>query len=716
MNFKIVFFYLLLSVIGLHTYGANLKGVVKENSEEKKTVFGASIYWLGTTVGTITDSEGRFEIKRSGDSDLLVVSYVGYISDTIKIGINQKEVVVLLKANLEIDEVTVTGRAAGSHLSRIDPINTVKITGAELCKAACCNLSESFETNPSVDVSYTDAATGAKQIKMLGLSGKYVQMITENIPSMRGLAQAYGLGYIPGSWMESIQVSKGTSSVINGYEAVTGQINVEYKKPTTSEHLFVNVLANDAGKREANINASAHLNERLTTMILAHAEDMPVKNDNNGDGFLDMPLLRQYNFINRWNYEVPNKYIGQLGVKLLDESRRAGQVNYFDDNDGDSYGIDIDTKRVELFLKNGFIFNPETGKSLGIILSDSYHKQNSFFGNRIYDADQHSFYSNVIFQNQIKNPKHQYSTGISYMFDRYNEQFTDTLMKRDEGVIGAFFQYTYNLDDRLIALVGMRLDHHNKYGLFFTPRFHLKYNISDYLHLRGSIGKGYRSANVIAENNFLLASSRDIFIDKDLDQEESLNFGFNITGYIPIIGNELTISTDYYRTNFINQVVLDMDSDVHKVFFHNLDGKSFSSCFQLQASYELFRGLDITSAFRFTDVKTTINGVLRDAPLNSRYKGLITMSYQTPLKKWQIDLTSQFNGGGRMPDPDPVNPLWDTEYPSFTKFNTQITKYFRTWSIYLGVENITNYKMDNPVIDAVNPLGPNFDASMAWGP
>lgn len=707
---------MLISSLTVFSADKLVKGVVREMDAERKTIAGANVYWLEGTIGTMTDKNGRFRIERPNNANFLIVSYVGYVSDTIKIEENQDEVEILLKSNLELEEVTIKARTAGSHLSRIDPIQTINITAAELCKAACCNLAESFETNPSVDVSYTDAATGAQKIKMLGLSGKYVQMIAENIPAMRGLANAYGLGYFPGPWLESIQISKGTSSVINGYEAVAGQINVEYKKPQASDKLFINAFMNDAGKKEVNLNSSVIINEKLSSMILAHAEDLSRLNDNNDDGFLDMPKIRQLNFINRWNYDNMDNYVSQFGIKILDEQRNTGQSSFFENDNNNNYGIGINTRRYELFSKSGFIFNRETGKSLGLLLSESYHDQESFFGKQIYDADQISIYANVIFQNQIKSPEHNYSVGMSYVYDKYNELLNERVMKTDEGVIGAFLQYTYNKNDRFITLLGIRVDFHNIYGTFITPRFHMKYNISEYLHLRSSIGKGFRSARVIAENNFLLASSREIVLEQNLDMEESLNYGINLTGYIPLFNNELTLSADYYRTEFMNQVVMDMDSDAHKVYFNNLSGESFSNSFQVEAAYELFRGMNVVTAFRFTDVKTTINDMLREVPLNSRYKGLLTLSYQTPLKKWQIDITNQFNGGGRMPDPDPVNPLWEEEYPAFTRINMQLIKYFRTWSVYMGIENLTDYKMDNPVIDAVNPGGPNFDASMVWGP
>ncbi len=687
----------------------DVSGIVKES--DGTPLIGVSVYWKGTTTGVISDVNGKFNLPLSSESQMLAISYVGYADQLINITNPSEYLEITLEPDKELlDEVEIAARAPGTHLSRLEPINTTKITGEELCKAACCNLAESFTTNPSVDVSYSDAATGAKQIQLLGLSGLYVQMMTENMPSFRGLASIYGLEYIPGPWMESIQVSKGTASVINGYEAIAGQINVEYKKPQKSEILFLNGFMNNSGRKEINLNASAKLNEKLSTMVLGHFKDDNVLLENNGDGFLDMPMVRQYNFINRWNYET-EKYIAQYGAKVINETRRSGQKAFYE-NDSSAYGININTERYEFFTKQGFVFDPTTGKSLGIQASGSYHNQASFFGKKTYDAKHKNAYLNAIFQNQINgNNAHQYSVGASLMYDDYREQLSIANYDRDEIVAGLFAQYTYNRNDKFILLAGLRGDYHNEFDFFLTPRLHAKYNLNKYLHLRANVGMGYRSANVLAENSYLLASSRKIEIAEDLNQERALNTGLSATFYIPIAGKEATWATDYFYTYFFDQVIADTDSDPHKVSFYNLNGKSYSHALQTQLSYEIFKGLELTTALRLTDVKMTIGEKLKEKPLTNRYKGLITASYQTPLKKWQVDFTTQFNGGGRLPDGN-----WESTYSPYTLMNTQITKYFRKWSVYIGSENLTNFKMEQPIRGASDPYGQDFDASMVWGP
>lgn len=700
----------LLLILPLSFFAKDISGIVTE--ADGTPLIGVNVFWKGTTIGQTTDISGQFTIPQDVESQILVATYMGYSHVEVSTKDDSKYLKIILKADKELlGELEVAARAPGTHISRLEPLNTSKITGAELCKAACCNLAESFVTNPSVDVSYSDAATGAKQIRLLGLSGLYVQMMTENMPSFRGLASIYGLEYIPGPWMESIQVSKGTASVINGYEAISGQINVEYKKPQNSDKLFVNAFANNTGRKEFNINGSYIINDKLSTMVLGHFKDDNMLVDDNGDGFLDMPMVRQYNVINRWNYDTGD-YIAQYGAKVINESRRSGQKAFYE-NDTSAYGIDIATERYEFFTKQGFIFDQSTGKSLGIQASGSYHDQNSFFGNTVYDARQTNGYLNIIFQNLInQNPAHEYSVGASLMYDDYSENLGLNSYDRTETVSGAFAQYTYNLNDRLILLAGLRGDYHNEYQFFVTPRLHAKYNVNEHIHLRGNIGMGYRSANVLTENSYLLASSRSIDIAPNLDQEKALNSGLSATIYIPIGGKEATWSTDYYYTHFFQQVIADTDSDPHKVSFYNLNGKSYSHAMQTQLTYEILRGLDLTAAFRLTDVQMTIGGELREKALTNRYKGLVTASYQTPLKKWQIDFTTQFNGGGRMPD----GGTWSSTYEPFTLMNAQVTKYFRKWSVYVGSENMSNFTMANPIIDAANPWGNDFDASMVWGP
>ena len=695
---------------------AQVKGTVYDS--DKNPLTGANIHWLGTQTGTICNADGYFEIEKKSDNlDTLVVSYIGFQSDTIRVQNDNQSLEIYLKG-IELEEVTISG-TSGLLNFRTSIGQTQKITSHELSKAACCNLSESFTTNPSVDVSYSDATTGAKQIKLLGLSGSYVQMLTENYPNLRGLASTYGLNYIPGAWMEGILLSKGSSSVLNGYESITGQINVEYKKPHESEKLALNLFAADEGRFEGNLTSGININPYLSTGILAHAENNTFEIDHNGDGFLDQPKVRQYQLFNRWNYER-NGYHGQVGIKALHEHRNSGQTRKASPN---PYKIGIETNRYEFFLKNGYMLNHEEERSLGLIMSGSLHDQEAFYGNKIYDAQQTNLHANFIFSTRFGHD-HKLATGGSLNTDLFDEKWQNGAVvpenfKRKELVPGIFAEYTLTVFERLSIMPGLRGDWHNRYGFFVTPRLHVKYDAADFVQMRASAGKGHRTPNILAENSFLLASNRQIRnIDllNDLKQETAWNYGLNLSFFIPISNRELTLNSEWYYTNFGQQVVVDMDSDPHSVSFYNLDGRSYSSSIQLEASYEIIRGWTMTLAHRFLDVKTTIDGVLREKPLTSRFKSLLTTSYHTPRKKWQFDLTTQLNGGGRMPDPDPVTPLWEKEFKPYVQLQCQITKNFKTWSVYIGSENLTGFVQTNPIVSANDVSSPDFDASMIWGP
>jgi outer membrane receptor for ferrienterochelin and colicin len=618
-----------------------------------------------------------------------------------------------LQKSVDIEGVVVAGRSPGAHFDRVNPVQTQIITQNELERAACCNLSESFETNASVDVSYSDAVTGAKQIQLLGLAGTYSQIQVENIPALRGLASTFGLGYVPGSWMESIQVSKGTASVANGYESIAGQINVEYKKPWDDEVFFVNGYTNSLGMAEFNTNFSTNVSPNISTMVLAHIENMSFENDHNHDTFLNHPLVKQYHLLNRWKYDG-NSFESQVGIRLLDEDRRAGQLPH--ESITNPFGIDIQTRQYEGFGKAGYIFNrPNT--SLGLIASASMHDQQSVFGTSLYTGKQQSLYSNLVFITYIGQTNHTIKTGISYTYDDYNETLNSQGLNRTEKVPGAYLEYTYKWLEDFSLMAGARVDRHNMFGTLFTPRLHMRYQPIQQLNLRASIGKGYRSPSVIAENMYLLASSRNMIFVEDIGIEEAWNFGVNITQKYLLWFRELTINTDFYRTSFANQLIVDMDRDPTNVYFYNLDGKSYSNSLQAEVSYSPFPRFDFSVAYRWNDVRSTINGELQEKPLVSQFKGFFTTSYQTE-SKWQLDYTLHLNGGGRLPNTShlPEELYRGERFPSFITMNAQVSKTIDRWAVYIGVENLTGYTQKNPIISSENPYSPFFDASMVWGP
>ncbi|MDO4512246.1 MAG: TonB-dependent receptor, partial [Bacteroidales bacterium] len=574
------------------------------------------------------------------------------------------------------------------------------------------NLGESFTTNPSVDVNYSDAATGAKQIKLLGLSGTYVQMLTENVPNLRGASLPYSLGYVPGPWMQSIQVSKGASSVKNGYESTTGQINIEFLKPQGTDGVRANVYQDSELKTEVNLDGSIHLNDRLSTSALLHFENRQMDHDGNGDGFMDMPKLRQYNLMHRWAYVSPT-WISQLSARVLRDERTGGQSQkHAHSTDAPLYTTGVATNRYEAQWKNGFTLNADRGTSLALMLHGSWHDAKNHFGNTLYDVTQKNGYAQLMFETSFT-PEHNLSVGASVNHDYYNERtnLADIVLGKDsETTSGLYAQYTYKLGEKLTVMPGVRYDYSSRYGSFFTPRLHVKYAATPWFTLRASAGKGYRSPHALAENVTMLASGRTVHIDPSLQQEEAWNYGASTSFNLPIAGKNLELNLEYYYTHFLKQMVLNFDGakGAHTLSFENLNGKSYSHTLQIDATYPFFEGFTATGAFRLNDVKCTYDGVLRLKPLTSRYKGLLTLSYSTPMDIWKFDLTTQLNGGGHFYD--------GSSYPAHFQLQAQITREFRLFSIYLGGENLTNYKIPNPIRNAHQPWTPAFDATQIWGP
>lgn len=714
---------LLCLLLGLQAFaGSSVESVIKGYvlDEDGNPLIGAIVYDKNKTASTLAKDDGYFELSVTGEKIILQVDYVGFdtrLHEVVRPGDVQ---VIVLKSSNQLQEVVITEKGMGS-LKRRHSIGIAEdITSKALTRAACCNLSESFETNPSVDVGYSDAVTGAKQIQLLGLSGTYVQMLTENFPNMRGVASLYGLDYIPGPWMQSIQVSKGAASVKNGFESVTGQINVEYKKPKIADPLFVNLFYGSSGRYEGNAVGAVEINDNLSTALFVNYYNEKQAHDKNHDTFLDMPKMESFSAMNRWHYQTPN-FVSQSGVKILTDRRVSGQTHHSVPKDftGDLFNIKLRTNRVEGFTKNGFILNKDRNESIALIASGSYHDQQSNYGKRIYNIFESNVYGSLLYESEF-GKQHKLATGLNVNWDRYVQRgdVVDNYKWKNlnETTGGAYIEYTWTPVEQLTVLGGFRVDYSNLHKWFVTPRLHVKYNAAEWLHLRASAGKGYRSAYVFPENSYLLASNRKFDIADNLKQESAWNYGVSAQFFIPIADEELTLSAEWFYTNFCNQVVVDMDSNSHEVAFYNLNGKSTSSVFQFEISYPLFRGFNILGAYRWMDVKCDYNGRNLRKPLTSRYKGLITASYETPLRKWQFDFTTQFNGGGRMPTPDSENPLWDKSFKSFVQLSAQITKRFRHCSIYVGGENLTNFKQKNPIIGWEDPSSPNFDATMVWGP
>ena len=697
---------------------------------------GANVYCANNKAFAKSAGDGKFTLNlENAVESRLIATFTGYSSDTIMVNNPQSNVPAFtLKQGQNLQLVTITANKLNSILSKVSVLKTETIDKTGLVKLACCNLSESFENSATVTVGFSDAISGAKQVQLLGLAGIYTQLQGENIPTLRGLASTYGWSYIPGSWLESIQISKGASSVVNGYESMAGQINLEYKKPNNTEPLFINLYANQFGCYEGNITAAKQVAKNLWTGLLISGTLDKNAHDYNGDGFRDMPKAELVNVYNRWFYLNPNGLQSRTGIKFLYEDREGGHHNLHTTlgNSGAHYVTNIENKNFTVENKTGFPIGDKEGQSIGIVNSFTHYEQSSLFGQKTFDGTQNSFYSNILFSSHIgDNLVNKYTVGGSFVYDNFKTQYQDllpfnltplTALNRTEVVPGLFGEYTYSPHEKFALILGARADYDSRYGWLFTPRTNLKYNVSDNIIIRGSLGKGYRAPNVIADNIGVMASSRKLYLDgiADLKIESAWNYGGNLTYYIPIWEKrKLTLSLDYFHTEFQNQAVVDIERNSNSVYFYNLQGRSFADVLQLDLSVTPFTGFDIFAAFRFNNTQTTYSDGTEhyqiEKPLTSRYRGLVNLSYATKFKKWVFDFTAQLNGSSRIPWLNGYNSEVKNS-PAFPIFFAQVTKNTKRIDVYLGAENILDYKQNNPIINPENPFDQGFESSFVWGP
>ncbi len=709
-----------------------VEGVVLESNDTNAMGLpGANVYWMNSQIGVVTDMEGKFSIPYKKEYNKLIISYVGFESDTLTVN-EPRPIKHILKASNTLNEVVVEQKRDAVQKSYFSSQNVVTVNSAELLKAACCNLSESFETNPSIDVNFSDALTGTKQIQMLGLTSPYLLITQENIPMVRGASQAFGLTFTPGTWVESIQITKGTGSVVNGYESISGQINTELVKPLTDNAVFVNGYLNENGRQELNAHFNKKLSNKLSSGLYVHANQRTQKEDENNDGFLDAPLSNQLNVMNRWQYQNLEKgWVSFLNVRFLNDEKQIGQTDFNPDTDKfttNAWGSEINTRRFDTSLKLGYVFPELPYQSFGFQTSYSKHVQDSYFGFRTYDINHESIYSNLIFNSILGDTRNKFKTGLTFAYDGYDEFVNTTDYSRDDRSVGAFFEYSYENLEKVSLTAGLRVDSHNRLGNFVTPRFHIRYTPWEKASLRGSFGRGKRAANIFAENQQLFSSSREIVIQNSggdiygLDPEDAWNYGVSFLQGFTLFNKKGDITFDFYKTNFKNQIIVDWENP-QEVSFYNLDGKSYASSFQVELNYEILPQLDIRTAYKYYDVSSDYESGTLQKPLLAQNRFFANIGYETKLKdngeQWRFDYTLHRLGEKRLPDTSSNPAEYQlSEYSSpYNHMNAQITKVFSSkFEIYLGGENLSNLKQENPVLAANDPFGSNFDTTIVYAP
>jgi len=725
--------FLLSLVTSVTTAQEILQGIVIDAN--KQPISGAHVTWQNTSFSIYTSATGDFSIAKPSESSLLIVSFEGFETQQITVSTLENLTVVLKEIN-SLQELTVSKTKKSTEHSLYKVTNVQNMGQKELLKAACCNLSESFSTNPSIDVNFSDAVTGNRQIKMLGLTSPYILIAEENIPTVRGASQAYGLSFVPGTWVESIQITKGAGSVINGYESISGQINYEVLKPVDDIPFFLNLYGSQDSRFEWNSHFNHKYSDKWSSTLFLHGNTRQSKKDMNNDGFLDNPTGKQVNILNRWQYNNTEKgWISFFNLRYMNDEKQAGQVIFdaaTDQFTTNAWGSEVNTEKIEISNKTGYVFPDIPYQSFGFQNSFQSHRQDSYFGLNQYNVHQKSFYSNLLFNSIISNTKNKFTTGINFAYDQYDEAVTVNFnqdFSRIDNSIGAFFEYTFDNLNNFSLVAGARVDQHNRLGFFVTPRLHMRYNPWDKAVLRASVGRGKRAANIFAENQHLLATSRNFSIlDTNgklygLQPEIAWNYGLSFIQKFNLFGKSSEVIVDYYVTDFQNQAVVDLDANAQQVLFYNLDGKSFSKSFQAEFNIELIRHLNFKTAYKYFDVQTQFTTGQLQRALQAKHRFFANLSFETHIKEkgqqWKFDVTYNWLGAQRLPTTanNPIAYQLGEYAPAFAVLNAQITRTFSsTFEMYVGGENIGNFKQNNGIVQSDNPFGSYFDSSMLYGP
>lgn len=719
---------IIINFSALYAQHRLVTGYVYDQDNSAQPLVGASVYWENTSTGTVTNDEGYFSIKHKPENTVLLISYLGYDTLRITSGLDKPIKVILASSDAsKLNEVIISQKRKPLQRTIFSSRNVTTVGSDELLKAACCNLSESFETNPSIDVNYADALTGTKQIQMLGLTSPYILFTQENIPSLRGSNQTFGLTFTPGTWVESIQITKGAGSVTSGYESISGQINTELIKPLIAPPLFINGFRSVNGRTELNIQTKHELSPKWTTSLFLHGNQRKKKTDQNKDGFLDMPLSQQINILNRWQFIDPEKgWVGFASLRYLKDEKQVGQLNFDPEihQFGNlMWGGELKTDKWDMTLKTGYVFPEIPYRSFGFQSAVSQHKQKGYFGNNIYDVSYTSYFHHLVYQSIIGNTLNKFKTGLQYMADIYDETVLGTEIHRNETNIGGFFEYSYDSQEQFNMILGLRLDHHNTLGSFITPRVHLRYALAENTTiLRLSAGEGRRVSSIFAEHQKFFGSQRLLSIQKPtrpmygLTPERAWNYGFSWIQKASLFSQPVEMGFDVYRTQFTNRVVVDWEIP-GAISFYNLEGKSHAQSFQFSASTNFNERIDVRFAYKAYDIKTTYNSGLKRVPLQPKSRWFTFLGYNTRVKagkQWRADATFHRVGQQRLVATFDAS---SKMVKGFSLLSSQLTRQFSTnFSFYLGAENLFDVKQSDAVLGASNPFGAAFDTSQVYAP
>ena len=699
---------------------------------ESGPVESARIYWLNTSVYALSDNKGSFKIERTTESNTLIVSYIGYLTDTTIVNESTLELLITLKDTKSLNEVNVRAKRFDTATSTLQTRNVESLTSCELKNAPCCSLSESFVNNGTVDVIQSDAATGTKEIQMLGLKGVYTQTMIENRPDLSGIASSYALDYIPGSWIDAIQISKGASTVANGFNSITGQINVELVKPFKDKPLYLNAFGNHEGRYEFNMHLNKKFTPQLSSGLLLHTSGQQYRGDHDHDGFVDNVLRTTYNGLYRLYYNA-EKFTTQFNFQLVDDKRQSGQFvhNHQLDKEESFYHIQQNNRRYDAFGKFAYLGFKGPKESMGFMWHAIRHELNNKIHLRDLNAVQTDLLATLLYKNAINGiNSNTINIGVTAQMDKSSQQFDGESLEYNDKLIGGHAEYTFEPDEKMKVeksflskfglIAGVRLDNHSEAGWIFTPRLNLKYSFSDESIVRLSAGRGLRRARPFTDNINQTINNKDWIIEPNLELEDAWNVGGNFTQNFTIAGRNAQFNVDAYRVIFTNQVILDADIDPTKIFVYSVKGQSYSNTLLLGLQYEVIEGLTAKIAYKYSDVKLDYLEGLRSQIFIPKDRGLFSLVYMTEDAKWSFSFISAYTGAMRLPDTEgiPEHILHGTSdnSESFVRLDLQVTRFWKNFEMYAGVENLTGYRQSHAILEHDFPSGQYFDAGRIYGP
>lgn len=717
---------LFLILVVATAFGQHITGIVTDIMG--KPLVGANIKWENHPIGAVTTTDGTFEIQDIVDSTrILYISYVGFLTEKIIVkNITHWEVQLIEDATLQ--EVNITAKGSATRFA--NDVAKVEVLGVrEIQRAACCSLAGCFSTNSNVEANVTNVVTDAKELRILGLSGVYNQVLVDGLPLIQGLAYPYGPNSYPGTMIEKIFVTKGANSVLQGFESISGQINMEFHQPESAPTLFLNAFANSFGETQYNVNYMVK-KPSWSNLSIAHLTTPATNIDRDKDGFRDIVRTNRISLYNRWSYDNPDKpkWRTYIAVRYLNENREGGLTSFdrkIHRGTSSIYGQNVHMHHGDITTKTNFILNEKT--SIIMLNSAFLHEQESYFGVKHYLGKQFNLTSTLYVDYYYGSQNHNLKAGVSHRHNRLREdvQFLEPMPFLDyEGqyltdydIPGLFVENKLTIS-KFTILTGLRYDHFGSFGWKLTPRLLVRAHLSDDTDIRFNIGKGYRIAHIFSENSSLLAGNRSLQLANDLAPEEAINTGLNFIQNFKWNDISITLSGDAYLTFFQNQIFPDFDKKINTAIVSNFFGRSISNSYQLENKWIFSQQFDIKVAYNYLEVYRVNEGVREQLPFVPTHKWSANTSYSLPNDKWQFDMTYRWIGSKRLPSTSdyPEQYRLPSTSPSYSQIDFQITRRWKVFQIYGGIENIFDFRQQFPILGYDQPFSEYFDPAFNWGP